>query len=116
MVFITFCLNRYLSYVMDVATPTADCLNLVYNLLAPVIMKGNNKTSFSHQENQILGETNDQIKQILTHVFENYKSLDEYSFSGIIEVFRPATGQAAPALEPAAKLYKFLHDILSPEA
>lgn len=35
---------------MDVATPTADCLNLVYNLLAPVIMKGNSKTSLSHQE------------------------------------------------------------------
>ncbi|KAL2584785.1 hypothetical protein AAZV13_14G148900 [Glycine max] len=77
---------RYLSYVMDVATPTADCLNLVYNLLAPVIMKGNSKTSLSHQENRILGETKDQIEQILTLVFENYKSLDESSFSGIIEV------------------------------
>ncbi|TKY56317.1 hypothetical protein E2542_SST20760 [Spatholobus suberectus] len=107
---------RYLSYVMDVATPTADCLNLVYNLLAPVIMKGNGKTSLSHQENRILGETKDQIEQILTLVFENYKALDESSFSGIIEVFRPATGHAAPALEPAVKLYKLLHDILSPEA
>ena len=69
-----------------------------------------------HLQNRILGETKDQIEQILTLVFENYKSLDEYSFSGIIEVFRPATGQAAPALEPAVKLYKLLHDILSPEA
>ncbi|BAT81923.1 hypothetical protein VIGAN_03183600 [Vigna angularis var. angularis] len=107
---------RYLSYVMDVATPTADCLNLVCNLLVPVIMKGNGKTSLSHQENRILGETRDQIEHILTLVFENYKSLDESSFSGIIEVFRPATGHAAPALEPAVKLYKLLHDILSPEA
>ncbi|XP_057442468.1 uncharacterized protein LOC130734157 [Lotus japonicus] len=107
---------RYLSYVMDVATPTADCLNLVYNLLAPVIMKGNGKTSLSHQENRILGETKDQIELIFSIVFENYKSLDESSFSGIIEVFRPATGHAAPALEPAVKLYKLLHDILSPEA
>ncbi|KAK7321261.1 hypothetical protein VNO77_31727 [Canavalia gladiata] len=107
---------RYLSYVMDVATPTADCLNLVYNLLAPVIMKGNGKTSLSHQENRILGETKDQIEQILTLVFENYKSLDESSFSGIIEVFKQASGHAAPALEPAVKLYKLLHDILSPEA
>ncbi|MBA0720799.1 hypothetical protein Golax_008402, partial [Gossypium laxum] len=31
---------RYLSYVMDVATPTADCLTLVHELLMPVIMKG----------------------------------------------------------------------------
>ncbi|XP_020235185.1 uncharacterized protein LOC109815018 [Cajanus cajan] len=107
---------RYLSYVMDVATPTADCLNLVYNLLAPVMMKGSGKTSLSHQENRILGETKDQIEQILTLAFENYKALDESSFSGIVEVFRPATGHAAPALEPAVKLYKLLHDILSPEA
>ncbi|KAK7386574.1 hypothetical protein VNO78_26907 [Psophocarpus tetragonolobus] len=45
-------------------------------------------------------------------VFENYKSLDKSSFSGIIEVFRPATDHAAPALEPAVKLYKLLHDNL----
>ncbi|KAK7275828.1 hypothetical protein RIF29_16953 [Crotalaria pallida] len=107
---------RYLSYVMDVATPTADCLNLVYNLLAPVIMKSNGKTSLSHQENRILGETKDQIEQILSLAFENYKALDESSFSGIIEVFKPATGDAAPAMVPAVKLYKLLHDILSPEA
>lgn len=41
---------RYLSYVMDVATPTADCLTLVYELLLPVILKGNCKSTLSHQE------------------------------------------------------------------
>ncbi|KAF6138860.1 hypothetical protein GIB67_018591 [Kingdonia uniflora] len=41
---------RYLSYVMDVATPTADCLQLVYDLLLPVIKKGHPKSSLSHQE------------------------------------------------------------------
>lgn len=40
-----FC--RYLSYVMDVATPTADCLLLIHDLLAPVISKG---STLSHQE------------------------------------------------------------------
>lgn len=39
---------RYLTYVMDVATPTADCLNLVYDLLLPVVSK--TKNSLSHQE------------------------------------------------------------------
>ena len=67
-------------------------------------------------QNRILGETKDQIEQILTLVFENYKSLDESSFLGIAEVFEPASGVAAPALGPAVKLYKLLHDILSPEA
>lgn len=43
-------ISRYLSYVMDVATPTADCLTLVYDLLLPVVMKGNCKSTLSHQE------------------------------------------------------------------
>lgn len=64
---------------------------------------------------RLLGEVSDQIEQILTLVFENYKSLDESLPSGIIDVFKPATGAAAPALAPALKLYKMLHDILSPE-
>lgn len=66
-------------------------------------------------QNRILGETRDQIEQILALVFENYKSLDEAALSGLMEVYRPATGVAAPALEPAVKLYTLLHDILSPE-
>nr|GFC29382.1 hypothetical protein CTI12_AA624380 [Tanacetum cinerariifolium] len=41
---------RYLSYIMDVATPTADCLSLVYDLLLPVMMKGHKKSMLSHQE------------------------------------------------------------------
>ncbi|XP_021861749.1 uncharacterized protein [Spinacia oleracea] len=107
---------RYLSYVMDVATPTADCLTLVHDLLYPVIMKGHTKSTLSHQENRILGEVEDQIEQILALAFENYKSLDESLPSGIIDVFKPASGNAAPALQPAVKLYTLLHDILSPEA
>ncbi|XP_059642033.1 uncharacterized protein LOC132283986 [Cornus florida] len=107
---------RYLSYVMDVATPTADCLFLVHELLLPVVMKGDFKHTLSHQENRILGEVFDRLEQILALVFENYKSLDESSASGMVDVFRPATGVAAPALEPALKLYSLLHDILSSEA
>ncbi|XP_022863818.1 uncharacterized protein LOC111383866 [Olea europaea var. sylvestris] len=107
---------RYLSYVMDVATPTADCLELVHDLLLPVVMKGKTKNTLSHQEVRILGEVSDQIEQIFSLVFENYKSLDESSSSGIVDVFRPAIGLPAPALTPALKLYKLLNDILSSEA
>ncbi|KAJ4845923.1 hypothetical protein Tsubulata_008403 [Turnera subulata] len=107
---------RYLSYVMDVATPTADCLTLVYDLLIPVIMKGNSKSTLSHQENRLLGEIKDQIEQILALVFENYKSLDESALSGIMDAFKPATGLAAPVLAPAVKLYTHIHDIFSPDA
>ncbi|XP_074560041.1 uncharacterized protein LOC141816107 isoform X1 [Curcuma longa] len=107
---------RYLSYIMDVATPTADCLSLVHDLLLPVILKSRNKNSLSHQENRILGEIEEQIEQILAIVFENYKSLDESLPSGISEGFRHATGSPALALVPAMKLFTLLHDILTPEA
>lgn len=43
-------ITRYLSYVMDVATPTADCLMLVHDLLLPVILKSHSKNTLSHQE------------------------------------------------------------------
>lgn len=66
-------------------------------------------------QNRILGEIEDQIEQIFALVFENYKSLDESSPSGIMDVFKPATGVVPPALEPAVKLFSLLHDILSPE-
>ncbi|EYU23672.1 hypothetical protein MIMGU_mgv1a027112mg, partial [Erythranthe guttata] len=107
---------RYLSYVMDVATPTADCLDLVHELLLPVVIKGKTKQTLSHQEVRLLGEVSEEINQIATLVFENYKSLDELSPSGMVNVFGPASGLAAPVLTPALKLYKLLHDILLPEA
>ncbi|WZZ50158.1 hypothetical protein YC2023_050265 [Brassica napus] len=106
---------QYLTYVMDVATPTSDCLHLVHDLLTPIIMKGNDKAALSHQENRILNEIKDQTEQILKLVFENYKSLDESSFSGLKAVVSSATGVPAPALAPAVKLYMLLHDVLSPE-
>ncbi|KAG9135284.1 hypothetical protein Leryth_015186 [Lithospermum erythrorhizon] len=107
---------RYLSYIMDVATPTADCLDLVYDLLLPVARRSRPKETLSHQENRILGEVSEQIEQIISVVFENYKSLDESSPSGVTDVLKPASGSAAPALASALKLYNLLNDILSPEA
>lgn len=35
---------------MDVATPTSDCLTLIYDLLSPVILNGRGKSTLSHQE------------------------------------------------------------------
>uniref|UniRef100_A0ACD5Z5S1 Uncharacterized protein n=1 Tax=Avena sativa TaxID=4498 RepID=A0ACD5Z5S1_AVESA len=107
---------RYLSYIVDIATPTADWLNLVHELLLPVLMKSHGTAPLSHQENRILGEVEEQIEQTLAMVFENYKCLDESVVSGLVEDFRPPTGLAASALEPAIKLYSLLHDVLSPEA
>jgi len=106
---------RYLSYVMDVATPTDDCLALVHDLLLPVLItKG--MSGLSHLENRILAVIEDKVQQIIALVFENYKSLDESSPSGMLDVFKPATGMVAPALVSALKVYSLLHDISSPEA
>ncbi|XP_010463075.1 PREDICTED: uncharacterized protein LOC104743712 isoform X2 [Camelina sativa] len=107
---------RYLSYVMDVASPTKDCLDLIYDFLLPIIMKSNYKAVLSHQENRLLGEIDEQIQQILASAFENYKSLDELSFSGMKDVFESATGTPAPAIESAVKLYGLRNDVLTPEA
>ncbi|KAG0497619.1 hypothetical protein HPP92_002310 [Vanilla planifolia] len=108
--------SLYLSYTMDVATPTADCLMLVHDLLLPVIEKSCKKNGLSHQENRILGEIREQIEEILSLVFENYKSLDESSPSGLVEDFEPANGNPSPTLAYGVKLYTLVHDILSPEA
>ncbi|VVB18127.1 unnamed protein product [Arabis nemorensis] len=107
---------RYLSYVMDVASPTKDCLDLIHDFLFPILMKGNHKAVLSHQENRLLGEIDEQTQQILASAFENYKSLDELSFSGMKDVFESATGTPAPAIESAVKLYGLLNDVLTPEA
>ncbi|CAD5335917.1 unnamed protein product [Arabidopsis thaliana] len=107
---------RYLSYVMDVASPTKDCLDLIHDFLFPIIMTSNHKAVLSHQENRLLGEIDEQIQQILASAFENYKSLDELSFSGMKDVFESATGTPAPAIESAVKLYGLLNDVLTPEA
>jgi hypothetical protein len=43
-------LYRYLSYIMDVATPTADWLELVYELLLPILMTNHGSATLSYQE------------------------------------------------------------------
>uniref|UniRef100_A0ACD5YPI2 Uncharacterized protein n=1 Tax=Avena sativa TaxID=4498 RepID=A0ACD5YPI2_AVESA len=106
---------RYLSYIMNVATPTKDCLELVYELLLPV-MKARNDRTLTRQERSLLLDCEDRINVLLAIVFENYKSLDEHSTTGLLELFGPISECAAPALAPAVQIFSVLHDILSNEA
>ncbi|KAH7293968.1 hypothetical protein KP509_28G050300 [Ceratopteris richardii] len=106
---------RYLSHVMEIATPTADCLLLIYDLLYPIVSV-QDQTSLSRQEKRILYDMQEQVEQLLASTFENYKSLDSSSPSGINQSLTPIAGEAAPALAPAVKLYTLLHDVLSSEA
>ncbi|XP_020234326.1 uncharacterized protein LOC109814331 isoform X2 [Cajanus cajan] len=106
---------RYLWHVMNVATPTKDCLELVKELLEPLI-KARSERSLTRQERSILSDCETQIESLLATVFENYKSLDENSPTGLTDHFGPAFDSAAPALDPAVQVYTSLHDILSLDA
>ncbi|KAK7299810.1 hypothetical protein RJT34_10638 [Clitoria ternatea] len=106
---------RYLSHVMNVATPTKDCLELVRELLEPLI-KARNERSLTRQERSILSDCETQIEGLIATVFENYKSLDENSPTGLTDHVGPAFDSAAPALDPAVQVYTSLHDILSLDA
>jgi hypothetical protein len=67
-------------------------------------------------QRSLLLDCEDRINVLLAIVFENYKSLDEHSITGLSELFGPITDCAAPALAPAVQIFSVLHDILSNEA
>ncbi|KAJ6835829.1 uncharacterized protein M6B38_329840 [Iris pallida] len=105
---------RYLSYIMNIATPTKECLDLLYELLLPVL-KARSERSLTRQERSILLDCEDQIKSLLETTFQNYKSLDELSPTGLTDLFGPIQDSAAPALAPAVQIFTILNDILSQE-
>lgn len=67
-------------------------------------------------QRSILLDCEDQINNLLATTFENYKSLDELSPTGLTDIFGPIPESAAPALVPAVQIFTLLHDILSQEA
>lgn len=72
--------------------------------LLPVLQKG------------ILLDCETQIEGLLASVFENYKSLDENSTTGLVDLLGPMQESAAPALAPAVQVFTLLHDILAQDA
>ncbi|GJV19764.1 hypothetical protein Tco_1368784, partial [Tanacetum coccineum] len=52
---------RYLSYVMDVATPTTDCLNVIFDLFSPVKIKSNDTLSSLEIMGKYLAETDEYV-------------------------------------------------------
>ncbi|KAL6535737.1 hypothetical protein OROHE_012581 [Orobanche hederae] len=106
---------RYLSYVMNVATPTKDCLELLHELLVPVL-KVRSEKNLTRQEKSILLDCETQVERLLAEVFQSYKSLDEKSPTGLADMSTPISETAAPALAPAVQIYTLLHDILAQDA
>ncbi|GJR48506.1 polyubiquitin 11 [Tanacetum coccineum] len=56
---------RYLSYVMDVATPTTDCLNVIFDLFSPVKIKSND--TLSSLESLVINIRNEIVSDIEMH-------------------------------------------------
>lgn len=67
-------------------------------------------------QKSLLLDCETQIESLLANVFENYKSLDENSLTGLADLFGPMQESAAPALAPAVEVFILLHDILSQDA
>ena len=67
-------------------------------------------------QKNLLSDCETQTESLLANVFENYKSLDEDSPTGLADLFGPMQVSAAPALAPAVQVYTLLHDILSLDA
>ncbi|EOA14637.1 hypothetical protein CARUB_v10027895mg [Capsella rubella] len=111
----TYTKLRYLSHVMNVATPTKTCLQLVHELLVPILMARSERT-LTRQEKSILMDCEIEIEKLMATVFENYKSLDENCPSGLADISCPVQESASTALSPAVQVFSLLHDILSPEA
>ncbi|CAA6670133.1 unnamed protein product [Spirodela intermedia] len=91
---------RYVSYIMNMATPTKDCLELLHELLLPVV-KARHENSLNRQEKSLLLECEAQVENLLATTFKNYKSLDDLSPTGLADT--------------SVQLYTLLHDILSQE-
>ncbi|KFK31308.1 hypothetical protein AALP_AA6G095900 [Arabis alpina] len=106
---------RYLSHVMNVATPTKTCLQLVHELLVP-ILRARSEKSLTRQEKSILLDCEIEIEKLLANVFENYKSLDENCPTGLADISGAVQESASTALSPAVQVFSLLHDILSSEA
>lgn len=67
-------------------------------------------------QKSIMLDCETQIESLLASVFENYKSLDESSPSGLADLFGLTPESAAPALAPAVQVYTLLRDILTVDA
>ncbi|WOK98149.1 hypothetical protein Cni_G06859 [Canna indica] len=106
---------RYLSAIMTAAAPTKECLELIYELLLS-IMRARNEKGLTRQERSILLDCEDHINKLLATTFENYKSLDELSPTGLTDNFGQLPVSSAPALVPAVQIFTLLHDVLSQDA
>lgn len=64
-------------------------------------------------QKSLLLDCETQMESLLALTFQNYKSLDENSSTGLSDILSLIPDTAAPVLAPAVQLYTLIHDILS---
>lgn len=69
-----------------------------------------------NKQGSLLLDCEAQVENLLATCFENYKSIDGLSPSGLGDLHCPIPEFATPGLLPAVQIYTLLHDILSQEA
>ena len=105
---------RYVRHVLAVATPTADCLALILDHLAPCLRE-HASGGLTATEMNALDGIRTAVEQLVGVCFQNYKNLSEDEPRGIAKAL-PET-QPAPALAIAVELSRILQrDPTSPEA
>lgn len=75
-----------------------------------------NITFFFSFQKTILLDCETRVESLLADVFENYKSLDENSPTGLADISAPIPETAASALASAVHVYTLLHDILAQDS
>ena len=99
---------RYVQHLLAVATPTADCLSLICQHLKLPLRKEAEGT-LSGMELQILnGHVRGGVLSLVCVCFQNYKSLDESEFRGIVDANSTPHEIPAPALDVSLELFRML--------
>ena len=99
---------RYVQHLLAVATPTADCLSLICQHLKLPLRKEAEGT-LSGMELQILnGHVRGGVLSLVCVCFQNYKSLDESEFRGIMDANSTPHEIPAPALDVSLELFRML--------
>jgi hypothetical protein len=99
---------RYVQHLLAVATPTADCLSLICQHLKLPLRKEAEGT-LTGMELQILnGHVRGGVLSLVCVCFQNYKSLDESEFRGIVDANSTPHEIPAPALDVSLELFRML--------
>lgn len=99
---------RYVQHLLAVATPTADCLSLICQHLKLPLRKEAEGTLSGMELQTLNGHVRGGVLSLVCVCFQNYKSLDESEFRGIVDANSTPHEIPAPALDVSLELFRML--------